>query len=395
MRIAYIIERYGVTSETFVADLVNGLAEQGHEICLFLDQKPSFFHYDRAIRFSVTGYMSKSFKLKVWAERFDKLFRKSNRHFGMKIHVAIAERQLITALSEFKPHVAYIDHGQNAVLARSSLIKLGIPFVVHFHGRDASQLLDRLDYIKEIQQVFLDAASIIVASGHIRRRLILSGCPESRIKLVRLGIEPSLIPAGDWRHRRSLPPSMIHLGRLTEKKNPIALLHTFHLVRKRIPEAQLTIIGDGSLRTAVVKRTRELGIERSSHILGSIQRERAVKILADQWVFVQHSVTSSNGDQEGFGVSMLEGACSGLPVVSTFHDGIPENVIDGVTGFLVVEYDYETMAKRVIDLMRNPNIAEKMGMAGRRRVLDHFQLRHRVNKICELLEKTSNRIRHL
>ena len=157
----------------------------------------------------------------------------------------------------------------------------------------------------------------------------------------------------------------------------------------------MTIIGDGSLRTAVVKRTRELGIERSSHILGSIQRERAVKILADQWVFVQHSVTSSNGDQEGFGVSMLEGACSGLPVVSTFHDGIPENVIDGVTGFLVVEYDYETMAKRVIDLMRNPNIAEKMGMAGRRRVLDHFQLRHRVNKICELLEKTSNRIRHL
>jgi glycosyltransferase involved in cell wall biosynthesis len=99
-------------------------------------------------------------------------------------------------------------------------------------------------------------------------------------------------------------------------------------------------------------------------------------------------VTAKSGDQEGFAISLAEAALHEIPVVSTFHNGIPENVIDGETGLLVKEFDFEAMAEKIIYLIENPEIAEQMGKAGRKHILNLCEPERRISKIKELLYKS-------
>ena len=89
-----------------------------------------------------------------------------------------------------------------------------------------------------------------------------------------------------------------------------------------------------------------------------------MKEVSRHWVFCQHSLTYLDGDQEGFGLAPAEAALMGMPVVSTWHDGIPEHVIHGKTGWLVREHDYESMADKMLDLISSPKRREEMGREG-------------------------------
>ena len=124
---------------------------------------------------------------------------------------------------------------------------------------------------------------------------------------------------------------------------------------------------------------------------GVLNREESFPIMNKHWVYAQHSVTGPNGDTEGFAISLAEAALHGLPVVSTVHNGITENVLDGVTGFLVPEHDYEAMAEKIIYLIQNPDKAEYMGKAGKQHIMKICEPGRRIELIKDLLEKVSER----
>ena len=86
------------------------------------------------------------------------------------------------------------------------------------------------------------------------------------------------------------------------------------------------------------------------------------------------SVTGMDGDQEGIPVFLMEAMATGLPVVSTRHSGIPELVEDGVSGRLVAERDAEALADAMEQLIRQPERWPAMGVAGRKRVLESFEI---------------------
>ena len=384
MRLAYIVENYGVKSETFVTDLINGLANSGIEVSVLVDKILGNRKYPtKDYPIIETGFCTRYQKPIFWMGLATKTL--GNQHLTMSLRKTIARHSLIRQLEKFKPDVAYIDHGNNAVLAYESLNELDIPFVVHFHGRDATRLMALASYRREIGKVFDYSQKVIVASNHIKRRLALMACPISKISVIRLGIDISKLPLRSQRTVKTSHPSVIHVGRLVEKKDPVALLYAFRLVLNRISEAKLTMIGSGALLNRIRNAIKDLQLADSVRLLGALPRDEVLNELCRHWVYAQHCVTASTGDQEGFSVSMLEAAACGLPVVSTIHNGIPENVIDNQTGFLVQEHDYESMAERMIRLLEDPDLCEKMGMAGRCRVEEHFLLETRIKKINKVL----------
>ena len=103
--------------------------------------------------------------------------------------------------------------------------------------------------------------------------------------------------------------------------------------------------------------------------------------------FVQHSITADNGDMEGTPVAVLEASAAGLPVISTFHAGIPDVIIHGETGLLVEEHDVEGMANYMIHLLENPDKAINMGAKGKTHIRDNFSLDRHLNTISELVKK--------
>jgi glycosyltransferase involved in cell wall biosynthesis len=391
MKLAYIIENYGVPWETFITDLINGLSATGVEGVVLCDRI-----WDEA-SMPPCGFDIREIGLTskwgggIWragkvAEKFGRSeFREEARRW-------VAKRQLLSALPAVKPDAAFVEYGPNAILARESLSALGIPFVVHFHGYDASRWLAVPWYAEQIKKVFHDARAVLVPSNHLRRRLIIAGCPAEKVHAIHHGIASDRTEPVDWTKLQDQPPSIIHLGSLVEKKSPIPLLHALRLVQRRLPEARLTIVGAGPCADAVAKAVNDLGLRDSVRLLGAMEHADALREMRrGHWICAQHSATAPDGDQEGFSISLLEAAALGLPVVSTIHDGIPENVIDGKTGYLVPEWDYEAMADRLIALLENPDVARRMGQTGRDLVLRERRFELRVDRIRELLEDIGER----
>ncbi|WP_255434093.1 glycosyltransferase [Carboxylicivirga sp. M1479] len=376
-------------SETFIYDLVEGLSLCTDVSVNYVSGKREVLHTNLKINKYTTGY---SDKYQVTALRLHKLGQikgAKGDEWQMRFIQRVALRQLKnTMLPNFD--VAYVEYATSGVLVMDYLQLQQIPFVVHVHGYDITTCLNDKAYVKELKRLFALAQGFIAASHYMKRRLILLGCDENKIKVIRLGVSSKGIVPLNWDTRKLQNPSIVYLGRFTEKKHPMALLYAFRIVKNKIPNATLTMIGGGPLEKEVKQLITQLSLEESVALKGVLSREFSFPILNKHWIYAQHSVTSVNGDTEGFAISLAEAALHELPVVSTYHNGIPENVIDGKTGLLVKEYDYEAMAEKIILLIENPDIAEKMGKAGRNHILQLCEPKKRIKEIKELLYQVAN-----
>ena len=102
--------------------------------------------------------------------------------------------------------------------------------------------------------------------------------------------------------------------------------------------------------------------------------------MADSDILLAPSVTSKDGDQEGIPVVLMEAFANGLPVISTYHSGIPELVQDGISGFLVPERDVDALKEKINQLILQSELRSRMGLAGRKYVERHRLCRH--NRVC-------------
>ena len=236
-----------------------------------------------------------------------------------------------------------------------------------------------------MQQHFVCAANksiaVICSSHHIKRLCIIAGVKRDKLTVVPNALNETLLERTV--QEKTKHPSFVHLGRLTEKKHPIATLHAFHLVKRALPDATLKFIGDGPLMETLKQRTRQLAMTESVTFTGALSQEQALRELGDAWVYCQHSVTSSSGDQEGFANSIAEAGLLEIPCVSTLHNGIPEHVKHGDTGFLVREFDFEEMATRMIEIASDPILRDTLG----RNAHNHYSINYSQKKRAELIKQ--------
>jgi glycosyltransferase involved in cell wall biosynthesis len=98
-------------------------------------------------------------------------------------------------------------------------------------------------------------------------------------------------------------------------------------------------------------------------------------------------VVAASGDAEGFGMVFIEAQAMGLPVVSTLSGGIPEAVKNGETGLLVPERDSAALAEAILRLMQDEELWQQYSLAGRRNVVNHFNLAQQTSRLENLFEQ--------
>jgi colanic acid/amylovoran biosynthesis glycosyltransferase len=384
MKISYVTASLGLVSETFVRDLIHGLSRREDPLTILCNEPPLDPHlFPCQIQTAKFLYLSSI--LDRINYRFDYLWGKQQAVRTFARQLDRAYRALMPVLKQDRPDVMYVDFGTVAVFTRAACCALEIPFVVHFHGADVTSALNNSAYRSELHQVFIDASALIVASHHIRQLLVLEGAPADKIHVIRLGVDLEGVMPLSWHERRKTPPGVVFMGRFTPKKHPVALIEAFALVKQQVPTAILTAIGDGPEMPRVRERIQRLKLTDSVRLCGALPRKEALPIVNQHWVYAQHSVTALTGDQEGFGISLAEAAMLELPIVSTLHNGIPEQVIDRKTGFLSREFDYETMADNIIKLLLDPDLATQMGKIGSQWISELCQPDRRSHRIHEVL----------
>lgn len=376
-------------SETFIYDLVKALNSEIDINLTYVSGQKESFKTDFDLKSISTNYVEKNIK---WAVRIYKLGQiqgERGLNWKMRFRQYIALKQIQKSkLPAFD--VAYVEYATSAVLLMKYFAINKIPFIVHVHGYDITSATNDPIYKAQMLEMFKHADTIITPSKHIKRVIATHGCSLKKIKAIYPITNIGIINEPDFKLRKHISPTVIFLGRLTPKKNPLALIFAFSLVVKQIPNAILKILGDGELRSEIESLINELELNNNIKLYGVVDRTIAFNNLRESNIYAQHSVTSITGDQEGFPVSLAEAAAHGLPIVSTIHSGITENVIEGKTGFLVQEYDYETMAEKIIYLIKNPNIAEQMGKAGREHILKLCRPNKRIEEIKKLILKAAS-----
>lgn len=161
-----------------------------------------------------------------------------------------------------------------------------------------------------------------------------------------------------FRERRQLRPIFLSNRNLELHYGVDAVLRAFALVQQRIPEAVLTVAGDGSQRQALETLATELKLKKTS-FTGRVEHEEIHRHYADSDVFLNASRIDNQP------LSILEAFACGLPVVTTNAGGIPDIVTDGETGFVVAVDDHQALAQRAIKLLSDCNIAATMTVQAR------------------------------
>lgn len=247
--------------------------------------------------------------------------------------------------------------------------ELGIRFFGHAHGYDVSEQLRKPKWQAEYLR-YNQAAGVITMNQVSRARLIDLGLEPNKVHVVPYGVD---VPDRPLQRPERGIVACVAVGRMVAKKAPILTLDAFRQAAEACPELRLDYIGAGDLLPAARQFIHDFSLEDKVWLHGSQPNHVVQRLMKNADIFLQHSMTDPDtGDEEGLPVAILEAMAHALPVVSTWHAGIPEAVGDGSTGFLVDECDSETMAEQIKFLARRPGMRRKLGQAGWARAREYF-----------------------
>jgi glycosyltransferase involved in cell wall biosynthesis len=256
------------------------------------------------------------------------------------------------------------------------LLPRKVRIVVTSHGADVYGLA----FMGPLKRwVMRQSAAITVVSRALLREVNRIGIPDSlRVRVISMGIDTSLFHPDRRSNAVRMDyaidgPFILFVGRLTAKKGLTYLLSALPQVLSRCPTAKLIIVGDGEEREDLVRQAARLGLtDRNILFLGPMSHSDLAWLYATADVFVGPSITTDDGDREGFGLVFVEALASGCAVVATDLPAMSDIIADGLTGLVVPQRDSHALAEAVSLLLADPEMRQRIGHRGRDYVCRHF-----------------------
>jgi phosphatidylinositol alpha-1,6-mannosyltransferase len=232
--------------------------------------------------------------------------------------------------------------------------------------------------------------------GDYTRRIVASALtPAAAARMVRLppGVDPQTFrpDVGGEAVRRDLGiapdrPVVACVARLKPRKGQDALIAAMPHVLRRVPDALLLIVGGGSDRARLERLTDATGVRSAVRFTGPVPWEAVPPYFDAADVFAMPCRTRRFGlEPEALGIVFLEASAAGLPVLVGDSGGAPDACIDGETGFVVDGGSPSAIARRIVELLEDPELAAVMGAAGRRWVLGEWQWDDLAGRLRRLL----------
>ncbi|MBW4658846.1 MAG: glycosyltransferase [Drouetiella hepatica Uher 2000/2452] len=407
MKIIFIVEKFPILSQTFIINQITGLIDRGHEVFIYAEfnedeQKthPEVEQYNllkRAIfhpRFPQNRLVCIFKGLKLLATNFLSAPFLTLRCLNfVKYGRDAVTLRLLYAVTPFVRQQPTYDAIQchfgllgirGMILRDVGAIKGNL--ITAFHGVDMSQNLQIFgehlyDRLFEAGDYFLPI------SQHWQNKLIQLGCHPDRIATHHMGIDcqrfifaPRTPTLGVVR--------FISVARLTEKKGIEFAIRAVAKILDQHPKIEYNIVGDGELLESLTHLIHNLGAGNQIKLLGWKDQTEVVELMNHSHILLAPSVTAKDGNQEGIPVVLMEAMASGIPVVSTYHSGIPELVQNGVSGFLIPERDVEALSAILIGLIQHPEQWAEIARAARLTVEQQYD----INCLNEQLDSLYQRL---
>jgi colanic acid/amylovoran biosynthesis glycosyltransferase len=249
--------------------------------------------------------------------------------------------------------------------------------VVSFRGYDLNfSGLDKADYYQEIWD---RADAVHCLGGDLWRRALRRGCSsEKPHAIISPAIDTEVFVPENREHAEVVgiperPLRLVSLGRLEWKKG---YEYALDAVRQLVSQGiccEYRIIGGGEYLGPIAFSRHQMGLDKVVQLVGPQSRPEVITQLLWGDVLIHAAVS------EGFCNAVLEAQAMKLPVVCSDADGLPENVHDGETGFVVPRRRPGAMAEKLSLLAQDPVLRQRMGQAGRERVTKYFRLPQQIS----------------
>lgn len=336
--------------QTLCADLVPELTKRGHEVLLLTAH---------------TGVPLPDHSMhgEIEVRRVDSLRALVEHDPG---GILRAKNEIARIVDDFDPDLIHLHPcGPELVYFHQVWRKRQIPTIVTLHNNYST-----IDVAFDRASVFgraFEPARRIAAVSDDARRWLLSVRPDlgPKTSTIYNGIQATDAPVAPVPHDGI---RVLSVGRIEAQKRLDVLLRAFAIVGPAHAGVRLQIAGNGTLLGEIKELARSLGLTDSVEFLGRIELESVPGLLDDATMLVMSS------DFEGLPIALLEAARQGRPVVATAVGGVPEVVIHGETGLLVEPNDPYALAKAIGTLLDDPQRAQRLGQAARRRFTAEFSL---------------------
>jgi glycosyltransferase involved in cell wall biosynthesis len=274
---------------------------------------------------------------------------------------SIAIHQVRKLAAKVRPHLA---HGQGLDRAGMVATHLGLPSVVTVHGLINVEARMRATTLRAKLQVplvdsmvrsVLKAADVVIsisdydakALGHLVRGATMS--------------IPNAVPGVFFEQEPSArdEPEILFAGVMRDRKNVLGLVQAFAVVRQSMPSARLSIAGPApwpDYQREVVERVRQLNLEDAVTFLGHVTTEQLIAAMRRARVLTLFSF------EETLPTVIAQAMAVGCPVVASNVGGIPGMIDEGKTGYLVQSGDEAALARRLLEVLSQPELAKDMGI---------------------------------
>lgn len=389
LKIAFLVERFPKLSETFVINQATYLLSEGHHVDIYPVARSGeekthsdvkvwhlhrYTHYPpilptnqfiARIKFAFLIFLNPSLRRIIGVLQSQEFYQNLipyHQNYLISLLYPFVQKKTFDII-----HCHFGPSGLRAVFAKS-LGLLNGPVLTTFYGYDITHRSMGNTYYHDL----LDHGDkFLVISNYIKEKATALGIEEKKIDKIPIGVNlDEFTPTK--RNNKTEKVRLLSVARLVEKKGLYFSISAFSYISKNYPNVEYDIVGDGELREPLKELVDLLGIEGRVQFHGDKTKKEIITFYDRSDIFVLPSITGSDGNTEGQGLVLQEAQAMELPIVSTWHNGIPEGVQDGITGYLVPEKDIQKLADKIELLIKNSQLRQEMGKKGRKFISNNF-----------------------
>ena len=401
--VAIIVSRFPRIDETFILREINELERQGQPVVLvpLLREAASVVHEEAKPWVQRAMYLP-LLSTAIVASNIRQLFRYPVRYlrllFGLIFGAIFNPGILLRTLALFPKsvylawifprlgikhiHAHFATHATTMAYIVSKLTDVTYSFTTH--GPDI--FVHRLLLRKKIT-----GAKFIRAVSTFNKAFMLGLYPlvaEDKVEVVHMGVNADVYSDAAAEAPRQKPrPQVLSVAALAPSKGFPFLIDAIARLAKQGVDVECRIVGDGPLRHVTERWIAQHGLESSVRLQGLLRQHEVARLMGECDVFMLPSIIAENGNMDGIPVSLMEAMAAGRPVIASALSGIPELVDNEINGLLVDATHPERIAAAILRLVNDPELRDRMGRAGQRKVREHFDIRRTTSSLMELFER--------
>lgn len=393
--VAYVLDAFPNTSETFISNEINELIALGWEVSIFsLHKGTGVVHLTAQQLANEADFQPRPVpRLLLLESLLYFLFRHPLNLFCNLIKAKLlgpeywwaAKQSLLVAAKIGRArcdriHVHFAAEAGRYGMFAASYLK--IPFSLTVHNPFTKNESDSTSL-----RIICGAATAVITVCKINKDYLVGeiGLFDKKVFINPNGVKRDLFLAKKINER--IENQIITVARLHSDKGIIYIIEAANILRDRGVKFQWLILGDGPERASIEDRIVALNLSGHIKLMGFQSSDRVSEELKKASLFVLSSVNESQG------VVYLEAMATMTPIVGTAIPAVAETVLDNETGFLVPLRDPEALADKIELLLHNRELCEKFSAAGFTRLLNHYLLEDKVKELAKIWSMESRSTR--